>query len=114
VNSAVYLTYLEEGRGAFLAKLFGIGRVWPYSVVRVSVDFRREVTLADEAVIPTISVARIGQSSVATTERLHTLSGDLVAEGECVIVARDEASGGSRRLDEFEREALRRQAEDAV
>ena len=72
VNHTVVLTYLEEGRDAFL-KDHGIRRD-EYVVGRCSVSFRGEIDPAFEAVTVQCAVRELGRSSVTTSERIvdHT------------------------------------------
>ena len=52
VNNAVYATYLEESRDEWMTRaLGGAGDLWDYVLVRVAIDFRRELTQADDAVV---------------------------------------------------------------
>src|SRR5205814_9439163 len=91
VNNAVYLTYLEEARSAWLEAALGSRElVDDFVLARVEIDFRRELTLADEAAIARCTLARIGASSIRTTEEISTLHGELAARAEAVIVARGE------------------------
>src|SRR3954469_22772725 len=51
VNNAVYLTYLEEVRDEWLARTLQDDEAgWDYVVARIEIDFRREVTQADDEV----------------------------------------------------------------
>ena len=68
VNHPVVLTYLEEGRDAFL-KRHGIPRE-EYVVGRCSVSFRDEIDPALEAVTVQCEVRELGRSSVTTSERI--------------------------------------------
>jgi acyl-CoA thioester hydrolase len=106
VNNAVYLTYLEEVRTGWLTQRLGAGAISEFVLVRVAIDFRRELTLADEAVVATCSLQRVGESSVGTTEQIRTAAGDLVAEAEAVAVAWDPGTAKSRPLSAAERAAL--------
>jgi acyl-CoA thioester hydrolase len=115
VNNAVYLVYLEEVRTAWLADALGAdGDVMTYVLARVAVDFRRELGLADEAVVVRCGLAELGRSSVRTREEIRTAAGELAAEAEAVLVARDGDSGGSRPLTEAERAALERDSRLAL
>jgi acyl-CoA thioester hydrolase len=110
VNNAVYLTYLEEVRDEWLERALGeTGDAWGYVTARVAIDFRRELTQDDDAVVARLWLMRIGTSSVTTREEIHTIGGDLAAEAEAVLVARDPASGQSRPLSDPERNALERE-----
>lgn len=107
VNNAVYATYLEEGRDEWLEAALGdVGSPWDYVLARVAIDFRRELTLEDEAVVVSCRLERIGNASLTLREQIRTRHGDLAAESEAVLVARDRETGGSRPLSELERETF--------
>ena len=107
VNNAVYLTYLEEVRDEWLARtLRDEESVWDFVVAHVSIDFRREVTQADDEVIATCRAERLGRSSVRTREEIHIAAGPVAAEASAVLVARDRATGRSRPMTEAERAAF--------
>jgi acyl-CoA thioester hydrolase len=110
VNNAVYLTYLEEVRDEWLERTLGdSGDAWGYVTARVAIDFRRELTQDDEAIVARLWLARIGTSSVTTREEIVTVGGELAAEAEAVLVARDTETGRSRPLSDAERAALERE-----
>mgnify|MGYP003288072527 CR=1 FL=1 len=107
VNNAVFLTYLEEARDEWLERALGAdGDAWDYVIARVEVDFRRELTLADDRIVSRCSLHSLGTSSVRTREELVTVAGDVAAEAEAVLVARDRETRRSRPLSERERAAL--------
>jgi acyl-CoA thioester hydrolase len=107
VNNAVFLTYLEEARDEWLERALGAdGDAWDYVIARVEVDFRRELRLADDRIVSRCSLHSLGTSSVRTREELVTLDGDVAAEAEAVLVARDRETKRSRPLSERERAAL--------
>lgn len=109
VNNAVFLTYLEEARDEWLERALGPdGDAWDYVIARVEVDFRRELTLADDRVLSRCSLHSLGTSSVRTREELMTLGGEVAAEAEAVLVARDRETRRSRPLSDGERAALER------
>ncbi len=109
VNNAVYLTYLEEARDEWLEGALGEhGDLWDFVLAHVAVDFRRELRQADDEVIARCRLAGIGTSSVRTEEQLLTLDGEVAAEAEAVLVARDRETGASRSLTTKERAALER------
>ena len=61
VNNAVYATYLEEARDEWMNRaLGGAGDLWDYVLVRVAIDFRRELTQDDDAVVVRTRLTRIG------------------------------------------------------
>jgi acyl-CoA thioester hydrolase len=109
VNNAVYATYLEECRDEWVGRtLEGVGDAWDFVLARVAIDFRRELRLEDEEVVVSCSLVRIGNSSIALREQIRTRAGDLAAEAEAVLVARDREAGRSRPLSEPERAAFER------
>ena len=64
VNNAVYLTYLEEVRDEWLERALGdAGDAWGYVTARVAIDFRRELTQDDDAIVARLWLTRIGRSS---------------------------------------------------
>jgi len=111
VNNAVYLTYLEETRDEWLdVVLAETGTAEDFVIARVAIDFRRELRLADDVVVGRLELTRIGTSSLTTRESLSTAAGELAAEAEAVLVARDPSAGRSRPLTDEERAALERHA----
>jgi acyl-CoA thioester hydrolase len=111
VNNAVYLSYLEEARVRWLdAVLERSPDADDYVLAHVSIDYRREVTLRDEAVLVRCQLERIGTSSVRTREEVVTLHGEVAASAEGVLVARDASAGRSRPLSDAERAAFERAA----
>ncbi len=109
VNNAVYATYLEECRDEWLERSLGdAGDVWDYVLARVAIDFRRELRLEDKAVVVSCRLERMGSSSLTLREEIRTHEGELSAEAEAVIVARDRENGRSRPLTQAERDAFER------
>lgn len=114
VNNAVYLTYLEEVRDEWLERALGdSGDAWGYVTARVAIDFRRELTQDDDAIVARLWLTRIGTSSVTTREEIVTVGGELAAEAEAVLVARDTETARPRPLNDAERAALERELGDA-
>ena len=77
-------------------------------MARIEIDYRRELQLEDDMVLARCALGRIGTSSVGTRERLATRAGEVVAEAQAVLVARDEETGRSRPLLDEERAAFER------
>jgi acyl-CoA thioester hydrolase len=106
VNNAVYLSYLEHARSAWLADVLGSRElVDDFVLARVEIDFTRELTLDDDAAVARCTLARVGTSSIRTTEEISTASGAVAARAQAVLVARDE-NGRARPLTDAERAAL--------
>jgi acyl-CoA thioester hydrolase len=109
VNNAVYATYLEECRDEWVDHVLAdVSDTWDFVLARVAIDFRRELRLEDEEVMVSCSLVRIGNSSIALHEQIRTRAGELAAEAEAVLVARDREAAHSRQLTEAERAAFER------
>jgi acyl-CoA thioester hydrolase len=67
VNNAIYLTYLEETRDEWLGGALGdADQIWNWVLVRVEIDFRRALALADDIAVASCRLDRIGTSSITT------------------------------------------------
>ena len=107
VNNAVYATYLEEARDEWFVRALGPGgNFWDYVLARVAIDFRRELTQDDDALVVRTRLVRIGTSSLTFREEIVSQDGWVAAEAESVVVARDSDIGRSRPLTDAERSAL--------
>lgn len=109
VNHAVFLTYLEAGRDAWLES-HSIPRE-EYVVGSISIIYRREIG-TDVVEVETACVgARVGRSSLGTRERVLGLDGEVYAEAEVGLIMWDEATRRSRPLTEAERGSVERELE---
>jgi acyl-CoA thioester hydrolase len=107
VNNAVYLNYIEEARDEWIELALGDkGSAWDFVLARVAIDFRRELSEADEYVVVSCRLTRIGRSSLHTREEVRTTGGELSAESESVLVARERDVSRSRPLSAGERAAF--------
>ena len=104
VNHPVVLTYLEEGRDAFLAG-HGIGRE-EYVVGRCSVSFEGELDLSLESVTVECAVRELGRTSLTTAERILDDEGRVKVEGEFGLVLWDPEKRVPRPITDRERESL--------
>jgi len=100
VNNSVYLDYLEEVRDEWLERALGKqGSSWDFVLVRVAIDFRRELLVdRDRQVTVSCRLDRLGRSSVHTREEVRTPGGELAAQAESVLVARNRGESSSRPL----------------
>jgi acyl-CoA thioester hydrolase len=103
VNNAVYLTYLEEARDRWAETTLPDTN---FVIVRIAIDYRRELSLEDHEVVVTCRGLRYGSSSISTAEQVRAREGWVAAEAESVIVAHDERSRRARPLTDAERERL--------
>ncbi|HZD17231.1 MAG TPA: thioesterase family protein [Actinomycetota bacterium] len=110
VNNAVYLTYLEEARDAWVQAVLGaVGDTWHFVLARVAIDFKDELTQDEGAVLVRCRLGSFGRASVRTREEVVKLDGSVSALAESVVVPRDPETGRSRPLTEPERAALERE-----
>ena len=110
VNHPVVLTYLEEGRDAFL-KVHGIGRE-EYVVGRCSVTFASEIDLRLESVTVECAVRDVGRSSITTSERILDDEGEVMVEAEFGLVLWDPTARATRPITDEERASLGSEGED--
>jgi acyl-CoA thioester hydrolase len=109
VNNAVYLTYLEEARDAWVHRVLGkVTDTWDFVLARVAIDFRAELVQDDGAILVRCALGSIGRGSIRTREEIVKLDGTVSAVAESVVVPRDPASGRARPLSDAERAALER------
>ncbi len=109
VNNAVYLTYLEEARDAWVNEMLGsISDTWEFVLARVAIDYRSELVQGDGAILARCALGSIGRASLRTREEIVKLDGTVSAVAESVVVPRDPSSGRARSLTEPERAALER------
>ena len=104
VNNAVYLTYLEEARDAWAHEV--LGDRFDFVIVRVAIDYRRELSLDDDEVIVRCRGAGYGRASIRTTEQIVTADGTVRADAQSVIVAHDAEARKARPLTSDERALL--------
>jgi acyl-CoA thioester hydrolase len=104
VNHTVVLTYLEEGRDAWLEE-HGISRD-EYVVGRCSVNFRHEIDPAFKTVTVQCAVRELGRSSLTTSERIVDDAGQVVVDAEFGLVLWDPQQRGSRPITDEERASL--------
>jgi acyl-CoA thioester hydrolase len=104
VNHTVVLTYLEEGRDAWLAA-HGIARE-EYVVGRCNVNFKREIDPAWREVTVQTDLSELGRSSLVTSERILDDAGEVVVEAEFGLVLWDPEQRGSRPISDEERASL--------
>jgi acyl-CoA thioesterase FadM len=104
VNHVRFLTYLEEGRDAWLHR-HGIRRD-EYVVGRCTVHYRQQILPEVEAVRVRTSAAGIGRSSLTTSQLLLDEDGNVLAEAEFALVLWDPRERRSRPLSDEERRSL--------
>lgn len=98
VNNAIYGTYCEEARVAYIEEVLGIDDLDEFSAVVASldIDFRSSVT-NPTSVDVAVWVSDLGNSSVTMAYELRQ-NGSIVAEAETTIVATDPRTGETRHL----------------
>ena len=106
VNNAVFLTYIESARFAFLDHLGAASGVdnMPIIVARIEIDFRAPVNLGDEIEIA-VRATRFGDKSFDLDYVLR-VGGQIVAEAKSVLVGYDYGSGETIAIPDDWRERL--------
>lgn len=106
VNNAVYLTYCEQARMAFLAHRGLVSSVEEARMIlaRAEIDFRSPVGVGEEIEIR-VRPTRFGTKSFDLEYELRA-GGRLVAESTSVLVAYDYARGESMELPDDWRRTL--------
>lgn len=94
VNNAVYLTYLEQARNAWLRELGLVRRREDIAMIlaRVEIDYRAQVEI-DEQVEIGVRCGEIGTKSFTLHYELRGAGGRVVAEARTVLVCFDYARG---------------------
>lgn len=105
VNNAIFLTYIESARLAYLESL-GAGQNPQKSLIlaRVEVDFRSPIGFGEDVEIG-VRTGRIGTKSFELEHEVRA-NGRLTAEGKSVLVAYDYTTNSSRELPAEWRELL--------
>lgn len=88
VNHAVYFSYFEEARAAYVERLVGpLDRTkpFPFLIAHVEADFKRPLGFGDDIVVA-CDVTRIGRTSCEIEYEIRSPGGDLVATGRTVQV----------------------------
>ena len=107
VNNAVYLTYLEECRDAWVQKVLGgVADTWDFVLARVGIDYRAQLTQDDGELTVRCAIASYGRSSIHTSEQILKSDGTVSATAEAVIVPRDPKALKARRLTDDEKKIL--------
>ncbi|MFB6126909.1 MAG: acyl-CoA thioesterase [Halolamina sp.] len=120
VNNAVYATYLEQARVEYFERVVGVSLSAVDSVLAtLSLDYERPIRKdgdagdardgvndGDQTVRVTVSVPRLGDSSVPMEYEVYDPAGRLAATGETVQVAYDSDAAAARPLPESWREAI--------
>jgi acyl-CoA thioester hydrolase len=94
VNNAVFLTYVESARFAFLEHVGATTREsMPIIVARIEIDFRAPVGLDDEVDVQ-VRATRFGEKSF-DLEYVLRVDGQVVAEAKSVLVGYDYGTGST-------------------
>jgi acyl-CoA thioester hydrolase len=94
VNNAVFLTYMESARLAFLSSL-GAGENPQQSLIlaRVEVDFRSPIAFGEDVEVG-VRTSRVGKKSFELEHEVRA-DGRVAAEGKTVLVSYDYERGAS-------------------
>ena len=108
VNAATYMTYLEEGRDAWLKTLLGLPTGEHYVLAAISLEYLRSLTLDHRDITVEVTPVGVGRRSVRLHERLLDSRGEVLVEAKTVIVLWDPLADppSSRVATEAERSLL--------
>jgi acyl-CoA thioester hydrolase len=106
VNNAVFLTYIESARVAFLQQLGAAATPQDMSIIvaRIEIDFRAPVGFGEEVEIA-VRASRFGGKSFDLDYELR-VGGAVVAEAKSVLVAYDYGKGEAIEIPDDWREKL--------
>ena len=106
VNNAVFLTYIESARVAFLQHLGAAATLEDMSIIvaRIEIDFRAPVGFGDEVEIA-VRASRFGEKSF-DLEYVLSVDGVVVAEAKSVLVGYDYGKGEAIDIPDEWREKL--------
>ena len=106
VNNAVFLTYIESARVAFLQHLGAAPTLEDMSIIvaRIEIDFRAPVGFGEDVDI-SVRASRFGGKSFDLDYELR-VGGAVVAEAKSVLVAYDYGTGQAIELPDEWREKL--------
>jgi acyl-CoA thioester hydrolase len=107
VNNAVYLTYVENARVAYLREVVGAATIAEIANVMatVTLTFREPLGYGDELEIG-VRTSRVGGKSFGLEYEVWTADGRLAAEASTVQVMFDSEAGQSMAVPETWRAAL--------
>src|SRR5215210_1694705 len=106
VNNAVFLTYIEDARVAFLQSLGAATTLEDMSIIvaRIEIDFRAPVSFDQELEIA-VHASRFGEKSFDLEYELD-VDGQVVAEAKSVLVSYDYGKHEAVQLPDEWREKL--------
>lgn len=85
VNNAVYASYFEEARTAYVDEVFDVGlEDLNFVIAHLEIDFGRPLTITDDPTVA-VEVTDLGDSSATMAYDLR-VDGDSVATGETTLV----------------------------
>jgi acyl-CoA thioester hydrolase len=107
VNNAVYLTYIENARVAYLKQAVGFGSLAEIGNVMASVtlNFREQAGFEDQLEVG-VRTARVGTKSFVLEHEIRTADGRVIADATTVQVMYDVASQQSTPVPDRWRERL--------
>jgi len=106
VNNAVFLTYIESARAAFLQHLGAVQTLEDLAIIvaRIEIDFRARVRFGEEVDV-TVRVGRFGEKSFDLEHGLR-VGETIVAEAKTVLVTYDYATRAPVEIPDEWREKL--------
>ena len=106
VTHAAYPVYLDEARDRFLGDRIGRFDDWPYVLVHVSIDYRREIRMPAPEVVVGTRVVEVGRTSTTFEQEVRDPDGYVAAQSRSVVAAWDRATRAARPISDDERARL--------
>jgi acyl-CoA thioester hydrolase len=104
VNNAVYASYLEQARVAYLPEVVDVDAL-DGVIAHLEIDYHRPIVLEDDVEVA-VAITDVGTSSLTFDYEIRA-SGEVAATAETVQVAYDAETGEPRQLPEEWRERIR-------
>jgi acyl-CoA thioester hydrolase len=110
LNHAIYDVFMAEGRVALMESL--TGGSMEFVLVRIELDYRREVSPSEDHVVVVGRIADVGGKSVTIEQQILKADGTVAAETRAVVVAWDGGARSAREISDHERAALTQAPEE--
>jgi acyl-CoA thioester hydrolase len=106
VTHAAYPVFLDEARDAFLRERVGSFDEFPYVLVHVSIDYRREIRRPAPELVVRTRIAEVGRTSVTFEQEVLEPDAEPAANARAVVAAWDADVRAARPLTDDERTKL--------
>lgn len=106
ITHAAYPVYLDEARDAVLTATVGPFTEFAWVIVRVSIDYKREIVQGARQVVVRSRIAEVGRTSITFEQDVLRPDGEVAAACTSVLVAWDSQARAARPIEDRERALL--------